>query len=188
MAKPIVVGLDFDGVVAYNPARLARHPISLFKEHVLGIKEVSFFVPKTGLQRAVWSLVHESSMFPSAGASALRRLVTDGTIEAHLVTSRFGFLEPNLKRFLERWHLSDTFASIAVNRREEQPHRFKERILRTKKFTYYIEDNWDIVAYLTAQKLPTEIHWIYNILDRGKSYPFKYPYLAKSLERIAEHA
>lgn len=184
MAKPTVVGFDFDGVIAYNPARLARYPISLFKRDVLGIKQVSFFVPKNTIERVVWSLAHESSMFPSVGAAHLKRLVREGKIEAHLVTSRFGFLEPNLMRFLKRWGLSDTFKTITLNHKEEQPHIFKERQIREKKFSYFVEDNWDIINHLSRQKLPTTIHWIYNIFDRGKPYQYKYPFLEKSLKAI----
>ena len=40
--KKIIVGLDFDGVVAYNPARLARLPIAVIKRYILGIDKVSF--------------------------------------------------------------------------------------------------------------------------------------------------
>lgn len=181
MKKPLVVGFDFDGVVAYNPARLARFPISYFKRNILGIHTVRFFVPKNSIERAFWSLAHESSMFPSYGASHLQRLVAERRIEAHLVTSRFGFLEPNLRRFLNFWGLADTFTSVTLNRKEEQPHEFKERTIRANKFDYYVEDNWDIVSYLAAQQLPTKVHWIYNIFDRNKQYQYKYPYLEKSL-------
>ncbi len=191
MAKPIVVGFDFDGVVAYNPARLARYPISFIKQNILGIHTVSFFIPKNGIERAFWSLAHESSMFPALGVTHLRHLVSEGVIEAHLLTSRFGFLEPNLRRFLRFWNLSNVFTSVTLNTREEQPHLFKERIIRAKKFEYFVEDNWDIVSHLAAN-LPrrqkgtrlTTVHWIYNIFDRNQPYPHKYPYLEKSLEHI----
>ena len=182
--KPIVVGFDFDGVIAYNPARLARYPISLFKQKILGIHNVSFFVPKNSVERLFWSLAHESSMFPALGITRLRSLVNKGRIEAHLVTSRFGFLEPNLRRFLKIWHVEDMFSSVSLNYKEEQPHEFKERMIRAKKFDYFVEDNWDIVSYLSGKKLPTKIHWIYNLFDRNKSYPNKYPYLEKSLQSI----
>lgn len=184
MKKKVIVGLDFDGVVAYNPARLARLPISFIKRHILGIQTVSFFIPKTSLERNLWALAHESSLFPAKGASLLRRLTHEHVIEAHLVTSRFAFLEPNLHKFLKRWNLLKSFTSITVNEKEEQAHLFKYRILREKKFDFYVEDNWDIVSHLNSGKLRTEIHWIYNVLDRGREYHHKYPYLEKSLEHI----
>ena len=186
MTKPIVVGFDFDGVIAYNPARVIRYPVSLFKRYVLGIERIRFYVPQTALGRTFWAVGHESSVFPALGTRELRQLVKSGRIEAHLVTSRFGFLEPNLRHFLDRWHLSGVFSSVTLNYREEQPHEFKTRVIRAKKFHYYVEDNWDIVSYLSHQKLSTDIHWIYNIFDRNRAYAHKFPYLGKSLEAIVK--
>lgn len=187
MKKKLIVGLDFDGVVAYNPARLARFPVAFVKHTVLGIKTVRFFVPKTPVERAVWALLHESSVIPAFGVSYLRSLVTSGRVEAHLVTSRFGYLEPNLRRFLRRWNLTDLFTSVTINDKEEQPHEFKARIIRIRFFDHFVEDNWDIVSYLARQRGRTKIHWIYNLFDRGKPYPRKYPYLQKALEAIQRY-
>jgi len=185
MKKSIVVGFDFDGVVAYNPARLARLPISYIKRHVFGITNTSFFVPKTPLQRSLWALGHETSMFPAKGASLLRTLTQNGTIEAHLVTARFGFLEHHLLQFLDRWNLRSCFTSITLNTKEEQAHIYKERIVSSQKFDFYVEDNWDIVSFLHKKSVHTSVHWIYNILDRKRAYKDKYPYLERSLDRIA---
>lgn len=186
MKKKIIVGLDFDGVVAYNPARIVRLPISYIKRHVFGIKKVSFFVPKTPLERSLWALGHETSMFPAKGASLLRTLTQNGIIEAHLVTARFGFLENNLLQFLDRWNLHQVFTTITVNTKEEQPHTYKERIVSSKKFDYYVEDNWDIVSHLHTSHCKTQVHWIYNMFDRSRNYEDKYPYLKQSLERIID--
>lgn len=182
--KKIAVGLDFDGVVAYNPARLMRLPVSFVKTQVLGVTGTSFFVPKTDWQRTLWALAHETSMVPALGAGYLRELVRAKRIEAHLVTARFGFLERSLMRFLKRWDLTDVFETITLNTEEEQPHLFKERIIRSTRFAYYIEDNWDIVEHLNHQRVRTEIHWIYNLFDRGRAYGHKHPYLKKALEAI----
>lgn len=182
--KKLIIGFDFDGVVAYNPARLARLPISFIKRRIFGIRTVSFFVPKTSIERTLWALAHESSMFPAKGAALLRTMTKERLIEAHLVTSRFAFLESNLRVFLKRWNLLDCFTSVTLNYKEEQAHIYKERVIREKKFDYFIEDNWDIVSHLSHQHLKTEIHWIYNILDRGQAYPRKHPYLEQALTSI----
>lgn len=184
--KKIIVGLDFDGVVAYNPARLARLPISFVKRHVFGIERVNFFVPHTALERSLWVLAHETSMFPSYGATTLRRLVKDGTIEAHLVTARFAFLERHLERFLTIWGMHDVFKTITLNTNEEQPHLYKERMIKAGKFDHFIEDNWDIVSHISAKQTKTKIHWIYNILDRNRPYAYKYPYLERALRAVVD--
>ncbi len=182
--RKIIVGFDFDGVIAYNPARLARLPISFVKKYILGIEKVSFFVPQTPLQQSLWALAHETSVFPALGVSFLRRLTKEKKIEAHLVTGRFGFLEDHLLRFLNRWDLQSCFTSITLNKKNEQPHLFKERIVRQKRFAYFVEDNWDIVNHLVVKKVPAKIHWIYNVFDRNRVYKNKYPYVQKSLEQI----
>ena len=139
---------------------------------------------KTPLQRSLWALAHESSLFPAKGASLLRALTSERVIEAHLVTSRFSFLEPNLYTFLERWNLLSCFTSITLNTKEEQAHLYKEQVIRKLKLDHYVEDNWDIVEHLHGSHLKTNVHWIYNILDRTRVYPMKHPYLEHALKSI----
>jgi len=183
MGKKVIVGLDFDGVVAYNPFRIARAPISYVKRRLLGVTKTQFFVPRNGFERIFWIIMFESSIFPALGTALLRQRVGEGKIEAHLVTGRFNFMKDRLVAWLERFKLAGLFSSVSVNERNEQPHRFKQRVITQKRFDYYIEDNLDIVRYLQG-KTSTRIFWIYNVLDRGITYRDKYPYLKKALEAV----
>lgn len=185
MRKPIVVGLDFDGVVAYNPFRIARAPISYVKRRLLGVTKTQFFVPRNRFEQIFWVVMFESSIFPARGTALLRQLIRERRIEAHLVTARFDFMRDRLYSWLARHRLAELFSSIHVNERNEQPHLFKERVIERGRFNYYVEDNWDIVRYLDG-RTKTHILWIYNILDRGIHYDRKYPYLEKALKAIKE--
>lgn len=181
--KNVTVGFDFDGVVAYNPARIFRLPIALVKRHVLGVTKTSFYVPQGELAKLIWTMMFATSVFPAKGAALLRQLVARGSIEAHLVTARFSFMEGQLERWLRRWGMDTVFASITTNSRNEQPHLFKQRIINTKRFDYFIEDNLDIVRHL-AGRTKTNVFWIYNILDHATPYPHKFPYLEKALKAL----
>ncbi|MBI5620011.1 hypothetical protein HY950_03560 [Candidatus Gottesmanbacteria bacterium] len=183
MKKKIIVGLDFDGVVAYSPLRILRLPVALAKRHLLGIRETHFWVPKTPLEKKLWSLAFSTSVFPGRGTALLRQLANEGIIEAHLVTARFSFMQNNLNQWLHRRGMHNVFSGIILNTRDEQPHLFKERIINAKRFDYFIEDNLDIVRYLTG-RTKTNVFWIYNILDHATSYPYKFPYLEKALRAI----
>ncbi len=185
MRKPIVVGLDFDGVVAYNPFRIARAPISYVKRRLLGVTKTQFYVPRNRFEQIFWVVMFESSIFPARGTALLRQLIHERWIEAHLVTGRFNFMKDRLFSWLSRYKLTDLFSTISVNDKNEQPHQFKERVLKKGNFDYYVEDNLDIVRYLHG-KTSTRIFWIYNILDRGIDYDRKYPYLEKALQAIRE--
>lgn len=187
--RVLKIGLDFDGVVAYNPFRIVRAPVTFFKRNILGIRKLQFWYPKARWQQLFWIMLHESSVFPAKGTELLKQLVKEKRIEAHLITARYSFLDDHLYNWLEKHKLERLFKTINLNRDDEQPHLFKEKIILKYKLDYYIEDNWDIVKYLSQlrtknQELRTKIYWIYNILDRFMEYPHKYPYLEKALEEI----
>lgn len=181
--KPIKVGIDFDGVIAYNPFRVIRAPVTLFKRNVLGIKKTKFYIPKTRTEKFIWALLHESSIFPANGIDLLKKLVNDGVIEAHLVTARYSYLNDSLYAWLNKHDLPQYFASITVNMNDEQPHIYKARIINEKQFDYFIEDNWDIVEHI-SKNTKTEILWIYNVLDRFTEFENKFPFLRNALLKI----
>jgi len=182
-SKIIKVGIDFDGVLAYNPFRVVRAPVTYVKRSFLGMKKTKFYIPKTDIERWIWTVLHESSVFPAKGTGLLKDLVKDGHIEAHLVTARYSFLQQHLEKWLTKHNMRDVFTSITLNTRDEQPHKYKARIIGKQKFDYFIEDNYDIVSEIHG-KNNTKVLWIYNILDRWYDYPHKYPYLEKALQAI----
>lgn len=177
------IGLDFDGVVAYNPARILRAPVAFVKYYLLGIKKLRFFVPKNKWERLLWIIAHETSVLPASGVSKLRELSAQKNIEFYLITARFHFLTPSLYRWLNRWRLRSVFTGIYVNTRDRQPHEHKLETIRSLHLDYYVEDNWDIITYLDG-KTPTTIYWVYNISDHGKQYHHKVPYLKRFFEDI----
>lgn len=184
--RPITVGIDFDGVLAYNPFRVVRAPIVFVKSRVFGISKTQFYIPKRPYEQLLWKILHESSVFPAKGVSLLRQLVAERVIEAHLVTARYSFLNTRLNRWLDRYDLKRVFKSVTINAKDEQPHLYKERIVGERKFDVFIEDNWDVVRHLSS-KTSSKIMWIYNITDRNNPYRYKFPYLEKALEDIVKY-
>lgn len=181
--KTLRVGFDFDGVIAYNPFRIIRAPIAYVKRDLLGMKKLNFFYPTKPWEQFIWRILHDSSVFPSKGIDLLSSLVESGQIEAHLITARYSFLDDHLHDWLRRHKVIHLFKTINWNKNDEQPHLFKERILRQLLLDAFIEDNLDIVRHLT-EKTKTKVYWIYNILDRAYPYPDRHPYLGKALEAI----
>jgi hypothetical protein len=189
--KPVKVGFDFDGVVAYNPLRILRLPVmavaSLFSQKKS--KEPHFPYPSHPVIKRLWEYAHQTSHFPSHGFTELKELL-EGDIEGYLITGRYSFLEDELYDWLEKRNIKHLFKQIHVNMKDEQPHLFKERMLRKLKLDYYVEDNLDIVLHLNSKSearnpITTEIHWIYNIIDRfATDYPRKHPYLKAFLDDV----
>lgn len=181
--KIIRIGLDFDGVVAYNPFRIIRAPVAFIKRYIFGVKKLSFYTPRSHWERIFWIIVHESSMFPAIGVDTVRRACKKKNVEFYLVTARFHFLQPSLYRWLRRNNLCDVFHAIHINQEDKQPHLHKLAVINKLHLDYFVEDNWDIVQFLRG-KTKTKIFWVYNISDHNKQYPDKIPYLAKFFERV----
>lgn len=186
MAKAkIRIGLDFDGVVAYNPFRVIRAPVTWFKRKFRHQRTVNFFVPHTRLQKLLWLIMHESSVFPAKGVRLLRELAGDPRYEFYLITARYSFLRDNLEIWLKRNQLTNVFKSIHSNMADEQPHIYKQRMVNELRLDVFVEDNLDIVQHLTRHtKVP--VGWIYNFFDKNVEYPHKFPYLERALNWITE--
>jgi len=191
MTRKIKVGLDFDGVVAYNPFRIIRPIVAFVKSKIFGANKLVFWYPKARWQQIYWAILHESSIFPAKGIDLLKDLVDKGYIEAHLVTARYSFLDNHLYRWIDRYKLRKYFKTINLNKNDEQPHIFKEKMIEKYELDFFIEDNLDIVRYLSHKARlrqgfggQAKIYWIYNILDHFINYPHKFPYLGKALEEI----
>lgn len=180
------MGLDFDGVVVYNPLRLARAPITYFKRYVLGVKKLGFFVPKDQWQQEIWKFIHGSSSLPANGLSKFKELTKEGIIEPHLITARFSFLDNHLYSWLEKHGLVPYFKTINMNLKNDQPHLFKEKMIKKYDLDYFIEDNLNVVEYLEP-RVKAKVLWINNIIDRLLVNDRKgFPYLGKAIERILE--
>ena len=174
--SPLRVGFDMDGVLLYNPARIIRPLISFIKRIFLHKKKLRFYYPKTRSEKVFWRLFHKSSIYNAPGLHEITKLVETGKIEAYLITARYNFLGSTVEEWVEKNKLKKTFKGVFYNSKNEQPHEFKESMIKKLNLDMYVEDNFDIVNYL-SKTTSAEIIWIYNIFDRKIIFPKKFPHL-----------
>lgn len=178
--SPVRVGFDMDGVLLYNPARIIRPLISSVKRLFLKKRKLHFYYPKTDYEKLFWRLAHKSSIYNAPGIHEITRLVEEGKIEAYLITARYGFLGKSVRQWIQKNKLEKTFKGVFFNQDDEEPHLFKERMIKKLDLAYYIEDNFDIVEHI-SQKTSAKIMWIYNIFDRNTVFPKKFPHLKDAI-------
>ncbi len=191
MKKQILkVGFDLDGVLLYNPARIAR-PIIVFLKKIFLKKEVNkFHYPKTRIQKLIWLIFHKVVFGPAFGYDELKKLITSKKIKAYIITGRNESLKNDFKEWLIKLEAGKFFSGSYFNDKNEQPFLFKERMIKKLKLDLYVEDNWDIVSYLNSIKNKSErnskikIYWIYNIFDQLKKFPNKFPSLDSAVKKI----
>jgi hypothetical protein len=188
--KPLKVGFDLDGVLLYNPARIVRPLISLMKKKkvLLHREQLEFYVPEPGLGQFFWELLHKSSVWVAPGFKKIEQLKKQKLIEPYLITGRFAHLKKDYEKWKLKMGADQLFVKCLMNDEDEQPHLFKERLIKELKLDVFIEDNWDIVQYLDKcfsnshnKKLSPKIIWLSNIMDFQIDYPYKVKSLTEAL-------
>ncbi|PIY72562.1 hypothetical protein COY87_00310 [Candidatus Roizmanbacteria bacterium CG_4_10_14_0_8_um_filter_33_9] len=187
--QPLRVGFDLDGVLLYNPARIIRPIVALYKNTFLHKKDLAFYYPYSSFAQWMWKQFHKSSIFIAPGMNIIESLVKQNKIEAYLITARYSFLGPELLKWVNKHGFKRIFSGIYYNSKNEQPHLYKEKMINKFSLNIFVEDNWDIVNYLSKDnKVKCNIFWIYNIFDRGIQYSYKFPYLIKAVQFIKNEA
>ncbi len=188
MKKQLRVGFDLDGVLLYNPARIAR-PIIVFFKKIFFEKEVDkFHYPQTKIQKIIWLMFHKIVFGPAIGYEELKKLIKSKKINAYIITGRNESLKNDFKHWMKKLEAKKYFSGYYFNDMNEQPYEFKRKMIQKLKLDLYVEDNWDIVKNINlkpkTRNSKIKIFWIYNILDRNILYKYKFPSLISTINNI----
>lgn len=181
--KPLRVGLDLDGVILYNPARIVRPLIVGVKQLIFKKRKSRFYIPKSPLEKWIWFLFHKSSIFVAPGMKDFVKLADQKKIELYIITGRYSFLKKDLDAWIKKMKIEKSIKGYFYNKHDQQPHLFKEQMINKLNLDVFVEDNWDIVKHLT-KNTKTKIFWIYNIFDKNLHAPFKFATLKQAFEHL----
>ncbi|MDH7476276.1 MAG: hypothetical protein QHH09_02270 [Microgenomates group bacterium] len=176
--KVLKVGFDLDGVLLYNPARIARPIIYFLKKYLLKRKTDQFYYPKNRLEQFIWLLLHKTSLFPQPGINELKNLIKEKKIKAYVISARYESLKEDFNYWKKRIDPDNLFSGWYYNEKNQQPYDFKTRMIKKFNLDIFVEDNWDIVKKLKVKsqksKVKTKIFWIYNLFDKNIKYQYKF--------------
>lgn len=184
--KILRVGFDLDGVLLYNPARIARPIIVFLKKLFLPSEQNKFHLPKNKIQKIIWLILHKSSFIIAPGFQEIKDLIKNKKIQAYIISARYESLKSDFYKWLKIMEADKYFLDSLYNSNNEQPYIFKAKTLNKLKIDYFIEDNYDIASYLFKHS-KTKILWIYNILDRKLKFPNKFPTLKSAVQEIKQN-
>lgn len=176
--KPIKVGFDLDGVLFFNPLRFVRGPLDLIKKGA-----TLEYIPKTRIEQYLWRIIHMSSFTPASGWQRIRELSDAGLIEPYVITARFQCLQKDFERCMQIVNARDYFAGCYQNLQDEQPHKYKERMIKELGIEYYVEDNWNIVEHL-VKTTSANILWVSNMFDANIEFERRFNNLSEALQEL----
>ncbi len=181
----IKIGFDLDGVILFNPSRVFRSLISKSKQaHLLPRKELEFYHPTSQLEKLLWLLVHKSSFKLAVGFAQLEELALSNQLELYIVSARFACLRSDTQKWQKVIDRNHIFKGIYFNDQDEQPHLFKQKMIKMLDLDIFVEDNWDVVHYLSNNQQKTQVWWLSNLLDQKISYPYKFFSLREIIIKI----
>jgi len=193
MKKQLRVGFDLDGVLLYNPARIARPIIAFIKKYIIKRDLSKFYYPKNKLESWIWNFLHKSSLWPASGIDTIHQLIKNKKIKAYIISARYESLKIDFNYWVKKIDPKKNFSGHYFNDKNEQPYLFKEKMIKKLKLDIYVEDNWDIASHLKSKikDLPagrqgqrSKIFWIYNILDKHIKYQYKFFSLNSVIKEI----
>lgn len=152
MKRKIKVAFDLDGVIADKPPFVPKGLLEwLFKGGRRGRFDYRF--PHSRTEQAIRKLSHFYLFRPpiKKNIRLIKDLVKAGKYELFVVSGRYGFLKPETENWLKKRGLKGIFKKIYLNRLNEQPHLFKEKTLKQIRPDIFIDDDNEIVDYLTGK-------------------------------------
>lgn len=160
------IGFDFDKIFINTPPLIPVSVIDYFFRHGLTFSYRDERALTYRIPGSVESKIRIASHLPflrppiKKNISVLHRLHQEKKHNLILVSSRFAFLKKMTFSLIKKYGLSTYFEKMYFNFQNEQPHIFKERVLREERIRVYVDDDIDLIEYL-SKKLPNvSFFWI----------------------------
>lgn len=77
-----------------------------------------------------------------------------------LISSRFSFLKKRTDHLIKRHRFSDIFKKMYFNYGDQQPHLFKSKVIKRMKIKKYIDDDLDLLEYLSKTNKEAVFYWL----------------------------
>lgn len=166
------IGFDLDRIFIDFPPFVPPQIINwLYKRSLREIfslkdhcqKDLAYIIPKSPVSKLVRRISHVSPLRPpiKKNIKILSQILLNPTLNLYLISSRYQFLEKLTYKLLHKYDLMTPFAKIFLNTSNEQPHLFKEKILKKLNLDLFIDDDLDLLRYLQTKNLKTKLLW-YN--------------------------
>ena len=153
MEKKIRIAFDLDGIIIDKPPFISKKLLErLFRGS--GRKGLHYRFPKTILEQEIRKFSHFYLFRPPIWKNIefIKELAKDKRYELYIVSARYSFIKNETWRWLEKRKINNIFKDVYLNTKDEQPHLFKERILKDLKPDIFIDDD-NLMADYLAEKI-----------------------------------
>lgn len=156
--KRIRIGFDFDKVFVNYPQFVPDRLINRLYKKKSSV--LTYRIPGKMEQR--FRIISHHHLFRTPIAYNIKTLkaIKQRGIETYLVSSRFGFLKNKTQTWLQRHQMEQYFDGIYFNFDNQQPHKFKNKVIKSLRITHYVDDDLDLLLYLTKNDPKLTLYWL----------------------------
>lgn len=83
----------------------------------------------------------------------------------YLVSSRFSFLKHQTNLIVKKYNFDKIFDAMLFNFEDQQPHIFKDNIIKKMKIDRYVDDDLPLLEFVSKNNPNTRFFW----LNRGQT-------------------
>lgn len=181
-AKKIKIAVDLDGILIDKPPLIPKKLLErLFRGS--GGDNLHYRFPTAELEQQIRKISHYYLFRPpiKKNIAFLKEVANDKKYELYVISGRYSFLEKETENWLKKRKVKNLFKKIYLNLNDEQPHLFKERILRILRPDIFIDDDDLIADFLVGKQPHVRIFCCYDRGERCRKAKF-----IRSLSEIAD--
>lgn len=160
------IGFDLDKIFINTPPLVPSKIIDLFYKGSLN-GSLKYRIPSRPEQ-----IIRIFSHYPLFRPPIVRNLnyVKNITLanknRYYLISSRFGFLKKRTENLVECYGLNKIFDHMYFNYSNNQPHEFKDKIIKELKLDMYVDDDLQLLEYLINKNPKTKFFWLNKKVNR----------------------
>lgn len=156
--RRVKIGLDLDGVLIdkppFVPKRLLEWLVRAHKDRGLAYR-----FPKSKLEQQIRILSHYYLFRPPIRKSLefAKSLANTNRYELYIISGRYSFLKDRTKQLLKKHQADSLFKKAIINLGDEQPHLFKEKMIKKLAIDIFVDDDLPLAQYLAKSMPPVKI-------------------------------
>lgn len=154
------IGFDLDKVFIKYPSFIPEIVIDkAYKRRVSG--KIIYRIPSRP-EQLLRLLLHVSHFRqPIKENITFIKKLTEGNSNKHyLISGRFGFLKNRTNELIKKYGLDAVFDGLYFNFSDNQPHLFKNEIIKKLNIDLYVDDDLQLLEYLSKDNPKVKFFWL----------------------------
>ncbi|OGM13821.1 hypothetical protein A3A76_04900 [Candidatus Woesebacteria bacterium RIFCSPLOWO2_01_FULL_39_23] len=159
--KNIRIGFDLDGVIIGKPPFIPNYIMEKLVRNPTG-KKLGYRYPKYSIERKIRILSHYPLFRPPIrnNINLIKELYKSNAYTLYVVSSRYSFLKSRTRQWFGYYKLRRFFKEIYINDFDEQPHLFKERMIKRLGLHVFIDDDLLLLKYLRTRSKDIDLIYV----------------------------